>query len=191
MNDPTFWGRYFQSKLFNRHRSSARQPGDAVKPDDIFDKYLEDDDDGIVPKNLKVHEVYKLLDLAATEEDHVEVSLVVRLRVPEYAIHVFFLLRLVILMIGLCELVSNDHRYRSCEDSTNILSVSSTQRCENLFQPHLSAKHRRLMTGLQWKGTSQASHWGDRWRRRRLAQLLRGHRTGRFNDHEGVRPDRS
>lgn len=72
LNDQLFWTRYFRSKLFNRHRSSARQPGDAVKEDEIFDKYLGDDDDGIEPKNLNVKEVYKLLDLAATEEDHGE-----------------------------------------------------------------------------------------------------------------------
>ncbi|KAH9809350.1 hypothetical protein DFH28DRAFT_1098569 [Melampsora americana] len=72
LNDQLFWTRYFRSKLFNRHRSSARQPGDSVKEDEIFDKYLGDDDDGIEPKNLNVKEVYKLLDLAATEEDHGE-----------------------------------------------------------------------------------------------------------------------
>ncbi|MBW0507291.1 hypothetical protein O181_047006 [Austropuccinia psidii MF-1] len=72
LTDQTFWTRYFRSKLFNRHRSSARQSGDAVKDDAIFDKYLDDDDDGIEPKNINTREVYKLLDLAATEEDHVE-----------------------------------------------------------------------------------------------------------------------
>jgi hypothetical protein len=38
--------RYFHSKLFNRHRSSARALGDALKDDPIFDKYLEEEDDG-------------------------------------------------------------------------------------------------------------------------------------------------
>ncbi|KNZ55516.1 hypothetical protein VP01_265g18 [Puccinia sorghi] len=72
LNDQTFWTRYFRSKLFNRHRSSARQSGDAVKEDEIFDKYLGDDDDGIEPKQINTREVFKLLDLAATQEDHVE-----------------------------------------------------------------------------------------------------------------------
>jgi transcription initiation factor TFIIH subunit 1 len=73
LNDQTFWTRYFRSKLFNRHRSSARQSGDAVKEDEIFDKYLGDDDDGIEPKQINTREVFKLLDLAATQEDHAEV----------------------------------------------------------------------------------------------------------------------
>lgn len=72
LNDQTFWTRYFRSRLFNRHRSSARQSGDAVRDDEIFDKYLGDDDDGIEPKNINTREVFKLLDLAATQEDHVE-----------------------------------------------------------------------------------------------------------------------
>ncbi|PLW05146.1 hypothetical protein PCANC_27652 [Puccinia coronata f. sp. avenae] len=72
LTDQTFWTRYFRSKLFNRHRSSARQSGDAVKDDEIFDKYLGDDDDGIEPKQINTREVFKLLDLAATQEDHVE-----------------------------------------------------------------------------------------------------------------------
>ncbi|KAA1128781.1 RNA polymerase II transcription factor B subunit 1 [Puccinia graminis f. sp. tritici] len=72
LNDQTFWTRYFRSKLFNRHRSSARQSGDAVKEDEIFDKYLGDDDDGIEPKQINTREVFKLLDLAATQEDHAE-----------------------------------------------------------------------------------------------------------------------
>ncbi|KAI8445348.1 hypothetical protein BY996DRAFT_6424220 [Phakopsora pachyrhizi] len=35
---------------------------DLVKDDEIFDKYLGDDDDGIEPKNINFKEVYKLLD---------------------------------------------------------------------------------------------------------------------------------
>ncbi|WAR61746.1 hypothetical protein PtB15_12B436 [Puccinia triticina] len=72
LNDQTFWTRYFRSKLFDRHRSSARQSGDAVKEDEIFDKYLGDDDDGIEPKQINTREIFKLLDLAATQEDHAE-----------------------------------------------------------------------------------------------------------------------
>ncbi|KAI8461187.1 hypothetical protein BY996DRAFT_8432418 [Phakopsora pachyrhizi] len=45
---------------------------DLVKDDEIFDKYLGDNDDGIKPKNINFKEVYKLLDLAATQEDHLE-----------------------------------------------------------------------------------------------------------------------
>ncbi|KAI8450016.1 hypothetical protein BY996DRAFT_6417803 [Phakopsora pachyrhizi] len=45
---------------------------DLVKDDEIFDKYLGDDDDGIKPKNINFKEVYKLLDLAATQKDHLE-----------------------------------------------------------------------------------------------------------------------
>ncbi|POW18289.1 hypothetical protein PSHT_06026, partial [Puccinia striiformis] len=72
LNDQTFWTRYFRSKLFNRHKSSARQSGDAVKEDEILDKYLDDEDDGVVPKNINQREINRLLDLNSTLEDHTE-----------------------------------------------------------------------------------------------------------------------
>ncbi|KAI8453835.1 hypothetical protein BY996DRAFT_4539309, partial [Phakopsora pachyrhizi] len=59
--EQNFWTRYFRSKL-----------SDLVKDDEIFDKYLGNDDDGIKPKNINFKEVYKLLDLATTQEDHLE-----------------------------------------------------------------------------------------------------------------------
>jgi hypothetical protein len=44
-----FWRRYFQSKLYNAHRASIRSAAaqHVVKDDDIFDRYLEKDDDGM------------------------------------------------------------------------------------------------------------------------------------------------
>lgn len=46
----------------------------SIKDDAIFDKYLGDEDDDLEPKNPSLHtdDVYRLLDLAATEEDHQE-----------------------------------------------------------------------------------------------------------------------
>lgn len=44
----------------------------------MFDKYLEDDDDDLEPRNMEVRDVYRLLDLAATEEDHGEVRILCR-----------------------------------------------------------------------------------------------------------------
>lgn len=48
LSEGDFWGRYFQSKLFNAHRASIRSSAaqHVVKEDAIFDKYLEKDDDG-------------------------------------------------------------------------------------------------------------------------------------------------
>jgi len=77
LTEQTFWTRYFRSRLFYRHRSSGggrgKDGGDGVKDDEIFDKYLEAEDDGLVPRVEKEGDVYRLLDLAATEEDHGEV----------------------------------------------------------------------------------------------------------------------
>lgn len=77
LGEGDFWQRYFHSKLFDRHRASGRGAGlsgagGPVKDDVIFDKYLEDEDDDLEPKNLRDDDVYRLLDLAATEEDHGE-----------------------------------------------------------------------------------------------------------------------
>jgi len=48
LTEEQFWKRYFQSKLFNAHRASIRSSAaqHVVKDDEIFDKYLERDDDG-------------------------------------------------------------------------------------------------------------------------------------------------
>jgi transcription initiation factor TFIIH subunit 1 len=48
---------------------------DSIRDDPIFDKYLGQEDDGITPQHETDHDgIYKLLDLAATEEDQHEVS---------------------------------------------------------------------------------------------------------------------
>ncbi|KAK4054681.1 RNA polymerase II transcription factor B subunit 1 [Microbotryomycetes sp. JL221] len=73
LDEQQFWTRYFQSKLFNRNRTANRAAVANVKDDPIFDRYLGEEDDDLEPKNLKSHEIYKLLDLAATEEDQHEV----------------------------------------------------------------------------------------------------------------------
>ncbi|KAM0749122.1 hypothetical protein T439DRAFT_327617 [Meredithblackwellia eburnea MCA 4105] len=74
LDDQQFWTRYFQSKLFNRNRTTNRAAVNTIKDDDIFDKYLGEEDDGIEPKHMEEHEIYRLLDLAATEEDQHEVD---------------------------------------------------------------------------------------------------------------------
>ncbi|KAK4054195.1 RNA polymerase II transcription factor B subunit 1 [Microbotryomycetes sp. JL201] len=73
LDEQQFWTRYFQSKLFNRNRTANRAAVANVKDDPIFDRYLGEEDDDIEPKNLKSHDIYRLLDLAATEEDQHEV----------------------------------------------------------------------------------------------------------------------
>ncbi|KDE03673.1 hypothetical protein MVLG_05862 [Microbotryum lychnidis-dioicae p1A1 Lamole] len=75
LNDQEFWTRYFQSKLFNRNRTTNRSAVASVKDDAIFDKYLGEEDDDLEPKNLQHHDIYRLLDLAATEEDQHEVDI--------------------------------------------------------------------------------------------------------------------
>lgn len=52
----------------------AGQASGRIKDDAIFDKYLEDPDDDLEPKNtnMRQDDIYRLLDLAATEEDHGE-----------------------------------------------------------------------------------------------------------------------
>lgn len=80
LSEGEFWHRYFHSKLFDRHRASGGSSlaggasGSNIKDDPIFDKYLEDEDDDLEPKNpaLQNQDVYTLLNLAATEEDHQE-----------------------------------------------------------------------------------------------------------------------
>ena len=73
LDNSQFWTRYFQSKLFNRNRSTNRAAVSTIKDDAIFDKYLDLEDDDVEPRNLPAEHIYKLLDLAATEEDQHEV----------------------------------------------------------------------------------------------------------------------
>ncbi|SPO39649.1 related to TFB1 - subunit of RNA polymerase II transcription initiation factor TFIIH [Pseudozyma flocculosa] len=73
LDQSAFWQRYFQSKLYHRLRTSARSAASEhiVQDDPVFDKYLEDEDDQLEPRRLRnPHD--RLLDLAATEEDHQE-----------------------------------------------------------------------------------------------------------------------
>lgn len=73
MDEPTFWKRYFSSKLYHQLRTSARSQASqhTVDSDDILDKYLEEEDDGIEPrKEYNAHDAF--LDLGSTAEDHTE-----------------------------------------------------------------------------------------------------------------------
>lgn len=73
LDESTFWARYFQSKLYHQLRTSIRSDASkqTLQPDDIFDKYLVQEDDGLEPlRRYDPHD--RLLDLAATEEDHEE-----------------------------------------------------------------------------------------------------------------------
>ncbi|BGP56112.1 hypothetical protein JCM8202_005878 [Rhodotorula sphaerocarpa] len=74
LDEAQFWTRYFQSKLFNRNRTTNRAAVDAIKDDPIFDKYLGEEDDDIEPRHMPEHEIYRLLDLASTEEDQHEIT---------------------------------------------------------------------------------------------------------------------
>jgi transcription initiation factor TFIIH subunit 1 len=48
VTEPVFWQRYFNSRLWERHRASARTSGGkgTAKEDEMFDKYLGEVDDG-------------------------------------------------------------------------------------------------------------------------------------------------
>ncbi|KAF9454054.1 hypothetical protein P691DRAFT_771042 [Macrolepiota fuliginosa MF-IS2] len=74
LTEEQFWKRYFQSKLFNAHRASIRSSAaqHVVKDDEIFDKYLERDDDELEPRRQRTDPVQAVVDLAATLEDHGE-----------------------------------------------------------------------------------------------------------------------
>ncbi|GAA5962778.1 hypothetical protein JCM3765_001514 [Sporobolomyces pararoseus] len=75
LDEAQFWTRYFQSKLFNRNRTTNRAAVDSIRDDPIFDKYLGQEDDGITPQHEADHDsIYRLLDLAATEEDQHEIT---------------------------------------------------------------------------------------------------------------------
>lgn len=72
MTEADFWSRYFRSRLWDRHRASARAQGASglQKVDPVFDRYLEEPDDDVEPKHAPSRAVDLFLDLAATEEDH-------------------------------------------------------------------------------------------------------------------------
>lgn len=73
MDEASFWKRYYSSKLYHRLRTSSRSQASqhTIKPDDVFDKYLTEEDDGIEPrKQHNAHDAF--LDLGATAEDHGE-----------------------------------------------------------------------------------------------------------------------
>ncbi|KAF5351862.1 hypothetical protein D9756_007575 [Leucocoprinus leucothites] len=74
LTEEQFWKRYFQSKLFNAHRASIRSSATqhVVKDDDVFDKYLERDDDELEPRRQRSDPVQAFIDLAASFEDHGE-----------------------------------------------------------------------------------------------------------------------
>ncbi|CDZ98159.1 RNA polymerase II transcription initiation/nucleotide excision repair factor TFIIH, subunit TFB1 [Phaffia rhodozyma] len=73
VNETQFWSRYFNSRLWERHRASVRSSKQGTaKPDAMFDKYLEDPDDDITPRHVPGAVKNRFLDLAATEEDHGE-----------------------------------------------------------------------------------------------------------------------
>ncbi|KAF5325666.1 hypothetical protein D9611_000372 [Ephemerocybe angulata] len=76
LSEADFWGRYFQSKLFNAHRASIRSTAaqHVVKDDPVFDKYLEKDDDGVEPRRERPEKPDLFLDLGATNEDHGELT---------------------------------------------------------------------------------------------------------------------
>ncbi|GAA5871528.1 hypothetical protein JCM16303_000784 [Sporobolomyces ruberrimus] len=75
LDEAQFWTRYFQSKLFNRNRTTNRAAVDSIRDDAIFDKYLGQEDDDVTPQHEQDHDkIYKLLDLAATEEDQHEIT---------------------------------------------------------------------------------------------------------------------
>lgn len=71
LDENTFWARYFQSKLYHRLRTSLRSAASEhqLPADDIFDKYLEAEDNDLEPRQKRnPHDA--LLNLASTEEDH-------------------------------------------------------------------------------------------------------------------------
>ncbi|KAJ9110233.1 hypothetical protein QFC19_001636 [Naganishia cerealis] len=75
MTEADFWSRYFRSRLWDRHRASARAQSassNLQKVDPVFDRYLEAPDDDVTPRHLASRGVDLFLDLAATEEDHGE-----------------------------------------------------------------------------------------------------------------------
>ena len=47
LDEQQFWTRYFQSKLFNRNRTTNRAAVNTIKDDKIFDLYLGEEDDSV------------------------------------------------------------------------------------------------------------------------------------------------
>jgi hypothetical protein len=77
ISESEFWTRYFTSQLWEQHRASVRKATNEEvnkKKDDIFDLYLEDPDWGIEPRKEAEELVGRVIDLAATEQDHGDVS---------------------------------------------------------------------------------------------------------------------
>lgn len=77
ISEVEFWSRYFQSRLWERHRASTRKTSTedgTARKDDIFDQYLEEPDWDEAPRNQPDQDVERFLDLRATEEDHGESS---------------------------------------------------------------------------------------------------------------------
>ncbi|GAA96985.1 uncharacterized protein L969DRAFT_90393 [Mixia osmundae IAM 14324] len=72
LSEEQFWLRYFQSKLHERNRASARNSDSLMKDDPIFDKYLDLPDDDLEPQNPIDEPIYPLLNLEATSNDHEE-----------------------------------------------------------------------------------------------------------------------
>lgn len=90
MSEPEFWKRYFESRLYYNHKASVRSSAaqHVIKEDPIFDRYLEPVDDGMLvnlfsyliniaqglePRHGRQIAVNKLVDLVATQEDHIDV----------------------------------------------------------------------------------------------------------------------
>ncbi|KAK9729663.1 RNA polymerase II transcription factor B subunit 1 [Basidiobolus ranarum] len=71
LSEEAFWRRYFASKLFHRVRRSRST---ADHKDDIFDKYLEEDEIAIAnsSKSIRIEDLPSVLNLDATSEDHPE-----------------------------------------------------------------------------------------------------------------------
>jgi transcription initiation factor TFIIH subunit 1 len=80
VDEGQFWKRYFESSLWEQHRASVRKTAadDGMrKRDDIFDVYLEDPDWDPQPRRkIPDGAVERYLDLAATEEDHGDATMI-------------------------------------------------------------------------------------------------------------------
>ncbi|KAJ3188083.1 RNA polymerase II transcription factor B subunit 1 [Irineochytrium annulatum] len=64
-----FWTKYFSSKYFHK----PRQPNQAIEVDELFRKYVEDDDDDFspIPKKLRANPTNQLVDLSSTSQDNI------------------------------------------------------------------------------------------------------------------------
>ncbi|KAK0562884.1 RNA polymerase II transcription factor B subunit 1 [Tilletia horrida] len=73
LSEQDFWRRYFSSRLYSRLRTSNRSAASehVIRDDEVFDKYLQEEDDDIEPRSAyNPHD--SLLDLASTANDHDE-----------------------------------------------------------------------------------------------------------------------